>query len=95
MKEMMIEISARHAHLTQEAVEILFGKGHTLTLKKELSQPGQYACEEKIIVKGPRNELKMSVLGPVRNVNQIEISLIKYEKVLTTVSEFKAVVKEN
>lgn len=71
----MVETSARHVHLTSEAVEILFGKGHELTNKKNLSQPGQFACEEKVTVIGPKGSLKASVLGPVRSANQVELSL--------------------
>ena len=71
----LVETSARHVHLTAEAVEILFGKGHQLTNKKDLSQPGQFACEEKVTVKGEKGELKMSVLGPARKESQVEISL--------------------
>ncbi|MBQ1477741.1 MAG: phosphate propanoyltransferase [Erysipelotrichaceae bacterium] len=74
MEKFLVEISARHLHLTDEAVEVLFGAGHTLTCKKMLSQPGQFACEEKVTVVGPRGELKMSVLGPTRKGNQIEVS---------------------
>ena len=74
MEKFIVEISARHIHLTDEAVETLFGAGHTLTVKKTLSQPGQFACEEKVAVVGPRGELKMSVLGPTRKANQIEVS---------------------
>ena len=71
----IVETSARHVHLTAETVETLFGKGHTLTNKKDLSQPGQFACEEKVTVKGEKGELKMSVLGPARKESQVEISL--------------------
>ena len=71
----LVETSARHVHLTAEAVEILFGKGHTLTNKKDLSQPGQYACEEKVTVIGPKGSLKASILGPTRPANQVELSL--------------------
>ena len=62
----LVETSARHVHLTAEAVEILFGKGHQLTNKKDLSQPGQFACEEKVTVIGPKGSLKASILGPTR-----------------------------
>ncbi|MBQ8372476.1 MAG: phosphate propanoyltransferase [Clostridia bacterium] len=75
MKEIMIETSARHVHVSKEALEILFGEGYQLTNKKDLSQPGQYACEEKVEVVGPRGKLKMSILGPVRPASQVEISL--------------------
>ncbi len=73
--KILVETSARHIHLTDEHVGILFGAGHTLTVKKELSQPGQFACEEKVTVKGAKGELKMSVLGPTRKASQVEISL--------------------
>ena len=71
----IVEISARHLHLSQEHLDILFGAGHQLTPKKDLSQPGQFACEEKVEVVGPKSSLKMSVLGPVRPATQVEISL--------------------
>ena len=71
----IVETSARHVHLTQETVETLFGKGHTLTNKKDHSQPGQFACEEKVTVVGPKGSLKASVLGPTRPADQVEISL--------------------
>ena len=65
--KILVETSARHIHLTEEHIAILFGAGHTLTVKKMLSQPGQFACE--------KGELKMSVLGPARNATQVEVSL--------------------
>ena len=71
----LVETSARHVHLTAEAVETLFGKGHQLTNKKDLSQPGQFACEEKVTVVGPKGSIKASVLGPTRPENQVELSL--------------------
>ena len=74
-KNILVETSARHVHLTAEAVETLFGKGYVLTNKKDLSQPGQYACEEKVTVKGPKGSLKASILGPTRPANQVELSL--------------------
>ncbi len=74
-KEVMVEISARHVHVTQETLEILFGKGHALTPKKDLSQPGQFACEEKVTVVGPKASLKASILGPTRPADQVELSL--------------------
>ena len=73
--KILVETSARHIHLSDEHIAILFGEGHTLTVKKELSQPGQYACEEKVTVKGTKGELKMSVLGPARKASQVEVSL--------------------
>lgn len=72
----LVEMSARHVHLTAEAVEILFGKGATLTEKRELSQPGQYLCEERVELVGPKKSIgNVSVLGPTRPENQVEISL--------------------
>ncbi len=72
----IVETSARHVHLSQEHLEILFGKGYELTNKKELSQPGQYACEERVTVVGTKNEIKgVSILGPVRKATQVELSL--------------------
>ena len=74
-KEFIVETSARHVHVTQEALETLFGKGATLTHKKDLSQPGQFACEERVTVVGPKKELaNVSILGPVRPANQVELS---------------------
>ncbi|MEG1932361.1 MAG: phosphate propanoyltransferase [Pygmaiobacter sp.] len=73
-KTFIVETSARHVHITAEAQDILFGKGYALTPKKSLSQPGQFACEEKVTVIGPKGELKMSILGPVRPYNQVEVS---------------------
>ncbi len=74
-KNILVEISARHIHLSQEHLEVLFGAGHMLTAKKELSQPGQFACEEKVTLVGPKSETKLSVLGPVRKETQVELSL--------------------
>lgn len=75
MEKVLVEISARHIHLSREHVEALFGEGYQLTCKKELSQPGQFACNEKVLVKGPKGELNMSVLGPERKATQVEVSL--------------------
>ena len=73
--KILVETSARHIHLSEEHINILFGEGHQLTVKKALSQPGQFACEEKVTVKGTKGELKMSVLGPARKASQVEVSL--------------------
>ena len=75
MKEILVETSARHVHVTQETLEVLFGEGYQLTVKKMLSQPGQFASNEKVKVVGPKGELNASILGPVRNANQVELSL--------------------
>lgn len=76
MKKIPVGISGRHLHLTNEHLEILFGKGYQLTVMKELSQPGQYAAEEKVDVVSPDGKLLAGVriLGPVRPASQVEIS---------------------
>ena len=72
----LIETSARHAHVSQKDLEILYGPGYQLTQKKELSQPGQFACEEKVTVVGPKKPIAgISILGPARNATQVEVSL--------------------
>lgn len=74
-KKFIVETSARHVHVSKEALEVLFGKGVTLTNKKDLSQPGQFACEERVDIVGPKGELKnVSILGPERPDSQVEIS---------------------
>ena len=75
MKEILIETSARHVHVTQEVLEKLFGEGAQLEVKKMLSQPGQFASNQKVKVVGPKGELNCSILGPCRNHNQVEVSL--------------------
>ncbi len=70
-----VGLSNRHVHLSQEHIEALFGEGYELTKFKDLSQPGQFACNEKIEVVGPKGSLTMRVLGPARKTTQIEISL--------------------
>lgn len=71
----IVETSARHIHLSDQDLATLFGEGHQLTNKKDLSQPGQFACVERVTVVGPKGQLNMSVLGPTRNATQVEISL--------------------
>ena len=74
-KKFIVETSARHIHVTQEDLETLFGKGAALTHKKDLSQPGQFACEERVTIVGPKKELpNVSILGPVRPATQVELS---------------------
>lgn len=73
--KVLVETSARHIHLTAEAVEALYGKGAELIKKKDLSQPGQFAADNaKITLVGPKGTLTVSVLGPVRSANQVELS---------------------
>ena len=68
--KIMVETSAHHVHVTRETLDVLYGKGHQLTNKKDLSQPGQFACTEKVTVVGPRGEMTMSILGPERPDDQ-------------------------
>ena len=90
--KILVETSARHVHVTQETLEALFGKGHALTAKKMLSQPGQFASTDKVEVIGyndprkdpegklPRPSMAFSILGPVRDHNQVEVSLTEARK---------------
>ncbi len=74
--QVLVETSARHVHVTKEDLEILFGKGYELTEKKALSQPGQFASNERVDVVGPKKTLTgVSILGPVRSATQVELSL--------------------
>jgi putative phosphotransacetylase len=75
-EKVLVEVSARHVHVTQADLETLFGQGHALTPKKMLSQPGQYAAEEKVDLVGPKGTIKnVTILGPVRKASQVEVSL--------------------
>ncbi|HSI14862.1 MAG TPA: acetate/propionate family kinase [Chthoniobacter sp.] len=77
----LVEVSAHHAHLTQEHVEALFGPGHQLTKHADLSQPGQYACKEQINLVGPKGRIeRVRVLGPVRKYSQVEIAMTEQFK---------------
>ena len=70
-----IAVSARHVHLTEEHIAVLFGKGAMLTLDFDLSQPGQFAAKERVTLKGLKGEIeKVRVLGPARVASQVEIS---------------------
>lgn len=70
-----IGVSARHVHVTEEDVKILFGEDYKLTEKSPLSQKGQYACNEQVVIKGPKGEIeRVRILGPERNKTQVEIS---------------------
>ena len=76
MKKFLVEMSARHVHVTEADLETLFGKGAKLTPKKDLSQPGQFVCAERVTLAGPKGELRnVVVLGPERPESQAEISL--------------------
>lgn len=74
-KKVLVETSARHVHVSRRVLDILFGEGYQLTKKKDLSQPGQYACEERVAVIGPKSSFPaVSILGPERKETQVELS---------------------
>jgi len=74
MHQIPVGISNRHVHLSQKDLDALFGSGYALTVMKDLSQPGQYACKETLTICGPRGVIeKVRILGPVRNQTQVEI----------------------
>lgn len=78
----IVETSARHVHICDEHLAILFGEGATLTVKKELSQPGQFASAERVTVVGPKGEMaNISILGPTRPETQVELSRTDARKV--------------
>ncbi|MBQ6267982.1 MAG: phosphate propanoyltransferase [Clostridia bacterium] len=75
-KEILVETSARHVHVSREALDTLFGAGYELTWKKDLSQPGQFASEERVAVVGSKGQFPaVSILGPIRPETQVELSL--------------------
>ena len=73
---LVVNVSARHCHLTQQAVEALFGKGHQLTVHKWLYQEGQFAAKETLTLIGPRSRVisNLRILGPCRSLNQVELA---------------------
>ena len=74
-KKVLVETSARHIHVTEQTLKKLFGEQAKLTPKKELSQPGQYAAEERVTVVGPKKAIpNVTILGPCRKIDQVEIS---------------------
>ena len=73
--KVVIEGSGKHCHLTRETLDVLFGKGFELEVKKMLSQPGQFATPHKITVVGPRKTAEISIIGPCRKADQVELSL--------------------
>lgn len=74
--KVLVETSARHVHVTKEDLKILFGENASLTKKKDLSQPGQFACEERVTIVGPKKSLpNVSILGPERGKTQVELSM--------------------
>jgi len=77
----LVEVSAHHAHLTQEHVEMLYGTGHQLTKHTDLSQPGQFACKEQVTLVGPKGRIeRVRVLGPARKYTQVEIAMTEQFK---------------
>lgn len=71
-----VGLSNKHVHLSKEHIDILFGEGHELTPIKDLSQPGQFACDEKVDLVGPKRTIKgVRILGPARKETQVEISM--------------------
>ena len=84
-KPVLVETSARHVHVSRRVLDILFGEGYELTHKKDLSQPGQFACEERVQVIGPKNSFPaVSILGPVRPETQVELSMTETRKLGVT-----------
>jgi putative phosphotransacetylase len=79
--KILVEVSARHVHLDQDTANVLFGKNYVFKVKRELSQPGQYLYEEKVDLKNGERFIKnISVLGPLREKTQVEISLTDARK---------------
>lgn len=78
--ELVVSISARHVHLTDEHVETLFGKGHALTVMKDLYQDGYYAAEEAVMIVGPRRRMlpAVRILGPTRPQSQVELAFTDF-----------------
>ena len=75
MKKVLVETSARHIHVSEADFKVLFGDDASLTVKKELSQPGQYACEERVEIVGPKKSIAgVSILGQFRKQTQVELS---------------------
>ena len=78
--KVMVETSARHLHISAEHLKVLFGEDAVLSNKKDLSQPGQYATNERVEVVGPKGSLVMTILGPTRPETQIEVALTDARK---------------
>ncbi|MDR0838563.1 MAG: propanediol utilization protein, partial [Oscillospiraceae bacterium] len=73
-EKIVIEGSGKHCHVTRATLDTLFGKGFELEVKKYLSQPGQFATPHKITVTGPKGKTELSIIGPCRKADQIELS---------------------
>ncbi|MBO4832380.1 MAG: phosphate propanoyltransferase [Oscillospiraceae bacterium] len=72
--EVIVEGSGKHCHLTRETLDIVYGKGFEMEVKKWLSQPGQFATPHKVTIVGPKGQTTMSILGPCRKADQVELS---------------------
>ena len=80
--KVLVETSARHVHVTDEHLAVLFGEGYQLTKKKDLSQPGQFASNERVDIVGPKGVMpNVSILGPTRKASQVELSLTDARKI--------------
>lgn len=75
MYKIPVEVSARHCHLNQEDIDKLFGKGYQLKVFKKISQPGQFAAREEVMMKGPKGELSLRIVAPARTMTQVELSM--------------------
>ena len=85
MDNFIVETSARHIHVTKEHLAILFGEGYELTKKKDLSQPGQFACNERVDIIGAKKTLaNVSILGPERSATQVALSLTDARRIGVT-----------
>lgn len=73
-RKVIIEGSGKHCHVTRETLDALFGKGFELVVKKWLSQPGEFASEQKVTVVGPKGQTTISIIGPCRKADQVELS---------------------
>jgi putative phosphotransacetylase len=74
MAKIIVEVSARHCHLSQKDADTLFGENYKFKVMKMVSQPGQFATVEEVILKGPKNEFKLRIVGPIREASQVELA---------------------
>ncbi|MCX6743897.1 MAG: phosphate propanoyltransferase [Candidatus Parcubacteria bacterium] len=74
MPKIQVEVSARHCHLSQKDADTLFGKNYKFKVMKMVSQPGQFATVEDLVIKGSKSEFKIRIVGPLRQDTQIELA---------------------
>ncbi len=74
MVKIQVEVSARHCHLSQKDADILFDKNYKFKVMKMVSQPGQFATVEEVVIKGPKSEFKLRIVGPIRKDTQVELA---------------------